>query len=68
MKKYKVVTLSLICKESDVSTFQREMEDSPIVQLGAYTMNCGGMRDLTPDEWDEFSCAYPDAVRPEGTC
>jgi len=36
--------------------------------IGAYTINCGGVRDLTPDEWDEFSCAYPDAVRPEGTC
>lgn len=66
--KYKVVTLLVICKESDVSTVQREMEDSPIAQLGAYTINCGGVRDLTPDEWDEFSCAYPDAVRLEGTC
>ncbi len=68
MGKYKVVTLLVICKESDVSTIQREMEDSPIALLGAYTMNCGGARDLTPDEWDEFSCAYPDTVRPEGTC
>ncbi len=65
MKKYKVVTLSIICKESNVSTVQREMEDSPVAQLGAYTINCGGVRDLTCDEWDEFSCAYHDAVRPE---
>lgn len=65
MKKYKVVTLSIICKESNVSTVQRQMEGSPVAQLGAYTMNCGGVRDLTPDEWDEFSCAYPDAVHPE---
>ena len=68
MKKYKVVTLSIICKESNVSIVQREMEDSPIAQIGAYSINCRGVRDLTPDEWDEFSCAYPDAVRPEGTC
>lgn len=66
MKKYKVVTLSIICKKSDVSTVQRQMEGSPVAQLGVYTINCGGVRDLTPDEWDEFSCAYPDAVRPEG--
>lgn len=50
MGKYKVVILLVICKESDVSTIQREMEDSPIAQLGAYTINCGGVRDLTPDE------------------
>jgi len=68
MKKYKVVTLSIVCKESDVSTVQREIEISPVAQLGAYTLNCGGVRDLTGDEWDEFSCAYPDAVHPEGTC
>ena len=42
------------------------MEDSPVAQLGAYTINCGGVRDLTDDEWDEFSCAYPDVVHPEG--
>ncbi len=66
MKEYKVVTLSIICKESDVSAVQREIEDSPIGQIGTYTINCGGVRDLTPDERDEFSCAYPDAVRPEG--
>ena len=66
MEKFKVVTLSIICKESDVSTVQREIEDSPVVQLGAYTINCGGVRDLTADEWDEFSCSYPDAVHPEG--
>ena len=65
MEKYKVVTVSIICKESDVSTVQRQMEVSPVAQLGAYTINCGGVRDLTPDEWDEFSCAYPDAVRTE---
>ena len=65
MEKYRVVTLSIICKESDVSTVQREMEGSPVAQLGAYTINCGGVRGLTPDESDEFSCAYPDAVRPE---
>jgi hypothetical protein len=65
MKKYKVVTLSIICKESNESTVQRQMEGSPVAQLGAYTMNCGGVRDLTPDEWDEFSCAYPHAVHPE---
>jgi len=66
MEKYRVVTLSIICKESDVSTVQKEMEDSPVAQLGAYTINCGGVRDLTPDECDEFSCAYPDAVNPGG--
>lgn len=66
MKKYKVVTLSIICKESDVSIVQREMEDSPIAQIGAYTLNFGGVRGLTPDEWDEFSCAYPDVAHPEG--
>jgi hypothetical protein len=43
MKKYKVVTLSIICKESDVSIVQREMEGSPVAQLGAYTVNCGGV-------------------------
>ena len=66
MKEYKVVTLSIICKETDVSIIQRQLEDSPIAQIGAYTINCGGVRDLTCDEWDEFSCAYPDAVRPGG--
>ena len=66
MEKYRVVTLSIICKESDVSTVQKEMEDSPVAQLGAYTVNCGGVRDLTPDELDEFSCAYPDVVHPGG--
>ena len=65
MKEYKVVTLSIICKESNVSTVQRQIEGSPVAQLGAYTINCGGVRDLTPDEWDELSCAYPDAERPE---
>ena len=66
MKKYKVVTLSIICKKSDVSTVQRQMECSQVAQLGVYTINCGGVRDLRPDERDEFNCAYPDAVRPEG--
>jgi len=66
MKEYKVVTLSIICRKSDVSTVQRQMEGSPLAQLAVYTINCGGVRDLTPDEWDEFSCAYPDAVHPEG--
>jgi hypothetical protein len=66
MKKYKIVTLSIICEESDVSIVQREMEGSPVAQLGAYTINCGGVRDLTCEECDEFSCAYPDAVCPEG--
>jgi len=66
MKKYKIVTLSIVCKESDVSIVQKEMEDSTIAKIGAYTINCGGVRDLTPDELDEFSCAYPDAVHTEG--
>jgi hypothetical protein len=66
MEKYRVLTLSIICKESDVSTVQKEMEDSPVAQLGAYMINCGSVRDLTDDEWDEFSCAYPDVVHPEG--
>jgi len=67
MEEYKVVTLSIICNRPDVSTVQRQMEGSPVAQLAVYTINCGGVRDLTPDEWDEFSCAYPDAARPEGT-
>jgi hypothetical protein len=66
MEEYKVVTLSIICKKSDVSTVQKEMEASPIAQLGVYTINCGGVRGLTADEEDEFSCAYPDALRTEG--
>jgi len=67
MEEYRVVTLSIICSKSDVSTVQKQMEGSPVAQLGVYTINCGGVRDLTPDEWDEFSCAYPDAVCLEGT-
>ncbi len=57
--KLKKVTLEVIVKEEFAYAVSKEMEDSHLAQQGIYTMNCGGVSDLTNEELEEVESQVP---------
>lgn len=57
----KVITLSIICKDSDSERILREFEQSNIAQLGIYTLETS-IRDSKHWEEQEAKSMTPDDI------
>ncbi len=57
--KLKKVTLEVIVKEEFADSVSKEMERSHLAQEGVYTLNCGGVSDLTKEELEEVESQVP---------
>jgi hypothetical protein len=62
MKNLKLITLSVVVENTDVDFVSKEMENSPLAEMGYYTMQCGDVRDLTKKEIKEILSQLPEEV------
>ena len=58
----KKVTITVVVRDEEADMVSKDMERSHIAQDGVYTLACGHIEDLTPEELEEVKSQVPPEI------